>query len=58
MSNPEIINEGEEKAYSDSGVDLTLIDWMLSLTPTERLVALQNNINTIMRLTRFTKLGE
>ena len=50
MSKAEIVNEGEEKAYSDSGVDLTLIDWMLSLTPTERLVALQNNINTIMRL--------
>lgn len=28
-------------AYSDDGVDLSLIRWMLSLTPAERLEALQ-----------------
>jgi hypothetical protein len=28
-------------AYSDDGVDLTLIRWMLSLTPMERLMTLQ-----------------
>jgi hypothetical protein len=32
------------------GIDLTLIRWMLSLTPTERLKALQQNIQSIMRL--------
>ena len=32
----------ELEAYSESGVDLTLIRWMLSLTPAERLQALQD----------------
>ena len=47
---PEIIQEGEEKAFSSDGVDLTLIRWMLSLTPQERLQVLQNNVNALMRL--------
>jgi hypothetical protein len=34
-------NESSESVYSDDGVDLTLIRWMLSLTPAERLEALQ-----------------
>lgn len=37
---------------SEDGVDLTLIRWMLSLTPAERLQALQNNIRSILRLRR------
>ena len=36
--------------YSEDGIDLTLIRWMLSLTPTERLKTLQQNIQSIMRL--------
>jgi len=42
----------EEKfcPYSEDGVDLTLIRWMLSLTPTERLQVLEQNIRSIMRL--------
>jgi hypothetical protein len=36
----EQIAEGEP-AYSPDGVDLTLIRWMLSLTPAERLAAVQ-----------------
>jgi len=36
--------------YSKDGVDLTLIPWMLSLTPTERIQTLQRNIQSIMRL--------
>jgi hypothetical protein len=36
--------------YSEDGVDLTLIRWMLSMTPTERLQTLQQNIRSIMRL--------
>jgi hypothetical protein len=39
-----------ESAYSEDGVDLTLIRWMLSLTPTERLKVLQDNISAIQRL--------
>src|SRR5262245_42439114 len=30
-------------AYSEDGIDLTLIRWMLSLTPAKRLEGLQNN---------------
>ena len=39
-----------EPVYSEDGVDLTLIRWMLSLTPAERLEALQEHIWGIMRL--------
>ena len=35
-------------AYSDDGVDLTLVRWMLSLTPAERLDALQQFANFIL----------
>lgn len=41
----------EKRTYSDDGVDLTLIRWMLSLTPAERLRTLQNNIRSLERLT-------
>ena len=34
--------------YSDDGVDLTLIRWMLSLTPAERLEVLQAAVNSIL----------
>jgi hypothetical protein len=40
----------EFSSYSEDGVDLTLIRWMLSLTPTERLKVLQQNIRSVMRL--------
>ena len=40
----------EEAAYSDDGVDLTLIRWMLSLTPSERLQVLQQNVQSLARL--------
>jgi hypothetical protein len=36
--------------YSEDGVDLTLIRWMLSLTPTERLQMLQQNVLSLARL--------
>ena len=36
--------------YSESGVDVTLIRWMLSLTPAERLQILQQTIRSILRL--------
>jgi hypothetical protein len=40
--------------HSTDGVDVTLIRWMLSLTPKERLQALQRNIQSIMRLKKET----
>ncbi len=42
--------QGEQVTYSDDGVDLTLIRWMLSLTPSERLQVLQQNVQSLARL--------
>jgi hypothetical protein len=39
--------EPEEPEYSPDGVDLTLIRWMLSLTPAERLQVLQGFVDSI-----------
>jgi hypothetical protein len=39
-----------DDAYSEDGVGLSLIRWMLTLTPTERLHALQQNILSIRKL--------
>ena len=36
--------------YSDDGVDLSLIRWMLSLTPAERLQFLQQHVNSILAI--------
>ena len=36
--------------YSDDGVDLSLIRWMLSLTPAERLDHLQQHVNALLRV--------
>jgi hypothetical protein len=35
---------------ADDGVDVSLIRWMLSLTPRERLQVLQQNVNSILKL--------
>jgi hypothetical protein len=46
-----IINfEKDQEQISADGVDRTLIRWMLSLTPMERLQALQNKVRSILRL--------
>lgn len=36
--------------YSQSGVDLGLIRWMLSLTPRQRLLFLEERINDILEI--------
>lgn len=36
--------------YSEDGVDLTLIRWMLSLTPSERLEFLEERLNEIVAI--------
>ena len=38
--------------HSEDGVDLTLIRWMLSLTPAERLRVLQTHVQSIEKLRR------
>jgi hypothetical protein len=40
----------EKRAYSDDGVDLTLIRWMLSLTPAQRLEALQQYADSVLNV--------
>ena len=35
---------------SEDGVDLTLIRWMLSLTPGERLAVLQDQVDSLLTL--------
>jgi len=42
--------ESDEPLYSDDGVDLTLIRWMLSLTPEQRLDVLRKNVHAVKRL--------
>ena len=44
--------------YADEGVDLALIHWMLSLTPTGRLQVLQNNVNNLIALRHAAGLPE
>jgi hypothetical protein len=39
--------------YSEDGVDLTLIRWMLSLTPAERLQFLQRHVNAVLAVRRL-----
>jgi hypothetical protein len=37
--------EAPESAYDNSGVDVTLIRWMLDMTPAERLQVLQSFVD-------------
>jgi hypothetical protein len=43
------MHPAEQPEYSEDGVDLTLIRWMLSLTPAERLEVAQWNTNLILK---------
>jgi hypothetical protein len=40
--------QSDATTYSEDGVDLTMIRWMLSLTPAERLNVLQAAANSIL----------
>ena len=46
-------NENSLTDYSEDGVDLTLIRWMLSLTPAERLEILQSSVNEILAIRKL-----
>jgi hypothetical protein len=39
--------------YDSAGVDLTLIRWMLSLTPSERLEFLEGSLDFVMDVRRL-----
>jgi hypothetical protein len=41
-----------ERICGDDGADLTLIRWMLSLTPTEQLQMLQQRVGSLSRFSR------
>ena len=43
-------NPVDGQTHDEAGVDLTLIRWMLSLSPAERLQVLQDNLYSILRL--------
>lgn len=42
--------EGAERRTDDEGVDVSLIRWMLSLAPEERLDALQGFVDSVAEL--------
>ena len=50
LNSPDHPSSEDGPLYSESGVDLTLIHWMLSLTPAERLQMLQQTIRSILRM--------
>ena len=49
-SDGEAIDPGFLPDYSESGVDLSLIRWMLSLSPLERLQFLEERINDVREI--------
>ncbi len=49
-ASPAPVISANEPTHSEDGVDLTLIRWMLSLTPAERLEVLEDNVRSILRL--------
>lgn len=44
------LDDSELPTHSEDGVDLTLIRWMLSLTPEERLDVLQSHARALSEL--------
>lgn len=40
----------EEREYSEEGIDLSLIRWMLSLSPAERLQALEQHVQAVLEI--------
>jgi hypothetical protein len=50
MSGPDREVATKEQSHSEDGVDLTLIRWMLSLTPAERLDVLQGFVDSVLEI--------
>ena len=49
LSNPSVLADiSEEPAFSEDGVDLTLIRWMLSMSPRERLLTLESFMHDLI----------
>jgi hypothetical protein len=45
-----ITDPNDRRLYNEEGVDLTLVRWMLSLTPAERLQELQRRVDSFWRI--------
>lgn len=45
-----VSDDSAQPTHSEDGVDLTLIRWMLSLTPAERLEVLQSAVASILEI--------
>jgi hypothetical protein len=43
---------GKDGVYDENGIDRSLIRWMLSLTPTERLAVVQGSIDLVQSVRR------
>ena len=50
MNMTELEFEAPAQEYSEDGVDLSLLRWMLSLTPQQRLQALEEHLNGILEI--------
>ena len=50
MKMTELEFEAPAQDYSEDGVDLSLLRWMLSLTPQQRLQALEEHLNGILEI--------
>jgi hypothetical protein len=50
VAHPPLEEASTEPTHSEDGVDLTLIRWMLSMTPTQRLQTLQQHVRSILRI--------
>ena len=50
--------DSAEHAYDKNGVDLTLIRWMLSLTPVERIEHIQQAADSLQELRSLNGISE
>jgi hypothetical protein len=53
MSESVIVDNDWKPDYSEDGVDLSQIRWVLSLTPAERLQLLESSIADVMKLRKL-----
>lgn len=54
QATPERGSHQQRPTHTEEGVDLTLIRWMLSLTPEERIRTLEDNVYSLLRLRNGT----
>lgn len=47
------VSDYDKPDYDERGVDFSLIRWMLSLTPAERLAFLQRHVNAVLTVRRL-----